>query len=74
MKEKLDQWQVDCSQQLDKSLVQFRFWYNHVRPHQHLDGRTPAEVWDNIDVFSNGYMKKFWFDAWDGLLTGYYLR
>ncbi len=74
LKEKLDQWQVECSQQLDKSLVQFRFWYNHVRPHQHLDGKTPAEVWNSIDVFSNGFKKKFWFDAWDGLLTGYYLR
>ena len=29
-----------------------RVWYNHARPHDHLQGRTPAEVWAGIDVFS----------------------
>jgi transposase InsO family protein len=29
---------------LGNALVPFRFWYNLVRPHQHLDGRTPAEA------------------------------
>ena len=26
------------------ALDQFRIWYNHVRPHQNLNGQTPAEV------------------------------
>ena len=28
-----------------------RAWYNHARPHDHLQGRTPAEVWAGINVF-----------------------
>jgi transposase InsO family protein len=32
--------------QLSQSaLDDFRLWYNHLRPHQHLDGRTPAQAW-----------------------------
>ena len=74
LKEKLDQWQVDGSEQLRGSLVQFRFWYNHIRPHQNLNGRTPAEVWNGIDVFTKGHKEEYWFEAWDGLLTGFYLK
>ncbi|KAF0143503.1 MAG: Integrase core domain-containing protein [Nitrospirae bacterium] len=74
LKEKLDQWQVNGSEQLEGALVQFRFWYNHVRPHQNLDGRTPAEVWSGIDVFTKGHKEEYWFEAWDGLLTGFYLK
>lgn len=33
------------------ALYQVRTWYNHDRPHDHLQGRTPAEVWAGIDVF-----------------------
>ena len=34
------------------SLQDIRGWYNHDRPHDHLQGRTPAEVWAGIDVFA----------------------
>jgi transposase InsO family protein len=27
-------------------------WYNHDRPHDHLQGRTPAEFWAGIDVYT----------------------
>lgn len=74
LKEKLNQWEVDSLEQLNHSMCQFRFWYHHVRPHQHLDGRTPAEVWNTVDVFTRKYKKEYWFEAWDGLLQGYYLR
>ncbi len=74
LKEKLNQWQVDGKEQLNNALGQFNFWYNHVRPHQNLDGRTPAEVWKGVDVFSQRPKKEYWFEAWDGLLTGIYLR
>jgi transposase InsO family protein len=33
-------------------LQDIRAWYNHERPHDHLQGRTPAEVWAGIDVFA----------------------
>lgn len=33
------------------ALRDVRTWYNHDRPHDHLQGRTPAEVWAGIDVF-----------------------
>ena len=34
------------------ALHDIRCWYNHDRPHDHLQGRTPAEVWAGIDVFA----------------------
>ncbi len=74
LKHKLDQWQVEGLDQLNGALGQFRFWYNHVRPHQHLKGRTPAEVWNGVDVFTRRQKQESWFEAWDGLLTGVYLR
>jgi len=74
LKQKLNQWDVDSLQQLGGALTQFRFWYNHVRPHQHLDGRTPAEVWQRKDIYSTKIKKEYFFEAWDGLLTGYYLK
>ncbi len=74
LKEKLNQWQVNNQEQLNGALVQFRFWYNHVRPHQNLDGRTSAEVWRGIDVYKKEPKQEYWFEAWDGLLTGIYLK
>lgn len=38
--------------QLATVLREIRTWYNHDRPHNHLQGRTPAEVWAGIDVFA----------------------
>jgi putative transposase len=36
----------------DRKLTRIRQWYNHKRPHDHLQGRTPAEVWAGINVFA----------------------
>ena len=74
LKQKLNQWDVDSQIQLNSALVQFRFWYNHVRPHQHLDGRTPAEVWQGKDIYNQKIKQEYFFTSWDGLLTGYYLK
>jgi transposase InsO family protein len=74
LKDKLDRWEVDTLEQLNGSLSQFRFWYNHVRAHQNLGGRTPAEVWQGVDVYAKRPQREYWFEAWDGLLTGIYLR
>jgi transposase InsO family protein len=74
LKDKLDRWEVDTLEQLNGSLAQFRFWYNHIRPHQNLGGRTPAEVWQGVDVYAKRPQREYWFEAWAGLLTGLYLR
>ncbi|MCU7918988.1 MAG: integrase core domain-containing protein [Candidatus Thiodiazotropha sp. (ex Epidulcina cf. delphinae)] len=74
LKGKLDHWEVDSKEQLEAALNLFRVWYNHLRPHQHLHGRTPAEVWAGIDCYATPPRQCDRFEAWDGLLTGYYLR
>jgi transposase InsO family protein len=74
LKEKLDGWEVDSHEQLESALGLFRVWYNHIRPHQHLHGRTPAEVWSGIDCYAKPPHQSELVVAWDGLLVGYYLR
>ncbi len=43
LKLSLDQLAVDSLEALNHALVEFRFYYNHVRPHQNLDGATPPK-------------------------------
>jgi transposase InsO family protein len=74
LKEKLDQWIVSGIEQLNVDLTAFVHWYNHIRPHQNLEGRTPAEAWNGIDPYTKPPKQEHWFEAWDGLLTGYHLR
>lgn len=74
LKERLDGWAVDSLGQLELALADFRSWYNHVRPHQHLGGRTPAEAWRRIDPYAQVPKEVQPFSAWDGMLTGFYLR
>lgn len=74
LKRKLDRWEVAGSEALNSSLREFGFFYNHVRPHQHLDGATPAEAWASANPFVAKFKSETWFEAWDGLLQGYYLR
>lgn len=61
-------------EQLNNDLVTFRYWYNHVRPHQNLDGKTPAEAWGGVNPYAKPPKQEHWFEAWDGLLAGYCLR
>ncbi len=74
LKASLDQLAVDSFDALNQALGEFRFYYNLVRPHQNLDGRTPAEAWAGVDPFTIQHRGEYWFEAWDGLLQGYYLR
>jgi putative transposase len=74
LKAKLDQLAVESFDTLNSALVEFRFFYNHVRSHQNLGGRTPAEAWAGIDPYTTKLKDETWFEAWDGLLKGYYLR
>ena len=74
LKASLDLLAVDSLEALNRALGEFRFFYNHVRPHQNLAGRTPAEAWAGIDPFATQFRDEFWFEAWEGLLCGYYFR
>lgn len=74
LKGKLDGWAVEGGEQLAFALADFRTWYNLVRPHQHLGARTPAEAWAGIDPFAAAPRAATYFSAWDGMLTGYYIR
>lgn len=74
LKEKLNQIEVYSSEGLQYALREFRFWYNHVRTHQNLGGRTPAEVWSEKDILKQKPKRRYWFEAWEGLLTGIYLE
>ncbi len=74
LKQKLDQWSVDSVEELGNALVYFIFFYNHVRPHQNLSGRTPAEAWAGTEILADKPKMTYWFEAWGGLLQGFYLR
>jgi transposase InsO family protein len=74
LKAKLDRMEVDGFDALSSLLGEFRCWYNHVRPHQHLQGRTPAEAWAQVDPYARPVRREYWFEAWEGLLCGFYLR
>ena len=74
LKGKLDLWRVWDGEQLQNALTTFAFWYNAVRPHQNLNGRTPLETWHGVDPYRQAPKREEWFEAWDGLLQGYHLR
>lgn len=74
LKQKLNLWSVDNRLQLNLALSQFCFWHNHVRLHQNLGGRTPAEAWNAINVSTARVRQEFGFEGWDGLLRGIYLE
>ncbi len=55
---------------LKEDLVTFRAWYNFARPHQHLDGRTPAMAWCGTKSEALRARPRY-FSTWGGRLTGY---
>ena len=81
LKQKLNQINVDNGAQLNFALHEFNTWYNEIRPHQGLDGRTPAEAWAWLTecISAKQFEEKVIesvapFVAWEGLLTGYRIR
>ena len=71
LKEKLDRFVVANAQALAEALAIFRDWYNDVRPHNHLNGLTPGEAWDEIDPYRLTPRRVDVFDEWNGLLQGF---
>ncbi len=69
-KELVGHWPVQEAAEPQEDLDLFRSWYNHVRPHQHLDGLTPAQQWSGEGPDRSKQAR--YFSAWDGLLTGFY--
>jgi hypothetical protein len=57
-------------EKLYQELDVFRYWYNHIRPHQNLDGFTPGEAWDGHEEPKSRGQPRF-FEEWDGKLTGF---
>ncbi len=54
---------------LATKLIEFRAWYNHARPHQHLHGQTSAEVWAGRRKSTKAPLL---FSGWDDQLIGWY--
>lgn len=54
---------------LQCKLIEFRTWYNHARPHQHLLGHTPAEVWSGRGKSTQAPHR---IEIWGGLITGWW--
>lgn len=74
LKEKLNLIEPANGADLNRLLWEFRTWYNQVRPHQHLHGFTPSEVWRGINPYEVPPREIRCFEAWGGLLKGYYIR
>jgi len=63
------------SKGLDEALYIFRFYYNHVRPHQHLNYLTPSEIWNGRkQTTSKDTDKIYYFSELDGVINGYYFK
>jgi putative transposase len=74
LKQYLNMITFDTREQLQVLLDEFMTWYNTIRPHQHLEGRTPFEVWHAIDYKKAKPKSIEWWTGWDGMLSGARLR
>ncbi|MFZ5562402.1 MAG: integrase core domain-containing protein [Pseudomonadota bacterium] len=74
VKSVLDKLVVPDAASLQHTLTLIATWYNTVRPHRHLQGRTPLEAWDGIDPYATPYREAVYVEALHGLIRGYYLR
>ena len=65
LKALLANWKIEDRYQLDEALAHAQRWYNHLRPHAHLHGRTPAEAWAGVDVFTDTPQATLWRKRWE---------
>lgn len=60
---------------MQQALDEFRCFYNHVRVHQALGGRTPAQAWKGeAAIDPNEGHHGHWVHALQGALIGYHVR
>ncbi len=61
---------LDCHKggHLQTQLNIYQVWYNMIRSHSNLEGRTPAEVFNNKQPSGTAKLV----NAWDGVLSGFY--
>ena len=71
LKEKILGWfeEAGVPDDLEEDLATVRAWYNHLRPHQHLDGLTPTAAWTGKKPSGRG--KPRYLSVWNGRLTGF---
>jgi transposase InsO family protein len=74
MKQSFENIIFPTSQSLEVGLHEFRFFYNHIRPHQHLNYRTPNEAWDNKAIANSKTHEPLYFTALYGNVAGFYYR
>jgi putative transposase len=74
LKPLLKQLVLPNSTALEMALREFKLFYNNIRPHQNLNGLTPAEVWQGMTMADLKKSEPVLMQALDGLLVGYYLR
>lgn len=58
MKQAMDGLAFPTSEILETGLKGFRFYYNHLRVHQHLNGKTPCEAWDGKPIVTSKTAKE----------------
>jgi transposase InsO family protein len=60
---------------LQTTLDEFRFYYNHIRPHQHLHFLTPSEAWDDKEILTSKDTSEIYsFRGKYLTLSGFYMR
>mgnify|MGYP003382313327 CR=1 FL=1 len=71
LKQRILAWFLEAGipENLDEDLTTVRAWYNHLRPHQHLDGWTPAMAWTGKKPSGQGNPR--FYSDWNGRLTGF---
>jgi putative transposase len=58
-----------CEGDLTQLLIEWRWYYNFARPHQRLNGRTPAEAWHRLKKQTGRGVAV---NLWSGNLRGWY--
>ena len=60
---------------INKALYIFRFYYNHIRVHQHLYYLTPSEAWDSKDMITSKNTNEiYYFSELHGVINGFYFK
>ena len=72
MKESFQDIIFPTTKSLETGLKEFHFFYNHIRPHQHLNYLTPNEAWSNKPMANSKTHEAIYFNALCGNVAGFY--